>query len=92
MSISRGIYVNPLIRHDRQLHDPINASSSVMHRRSIFGLIYTYNLLPKKVVESISVKHFQRFLQEGLKCAALSDVVEWQSFYSNSNRNLRKSL
>ena len=76
----------PLIRHNRQFHDPIDASSSILHRRSIFGLIYTYNLLPQKVVDSSSVTKFQRLLQSGLKRAASSNRAEWQHLYSKCVR------
>ena len=78
----------PLSRHSRQINDPIDASSSALHRRSIFGLIYTYNLLPQKVVDKSSVKKFQSLLQDALKRAASQDFSDWSLLYSTGIRRM----
>ena len=55
------------LRHEKQLWDPIDGTETAMMRRSLFGRIYTYNLLPAIVVNANSVKRFQRQLQNGLR-------------------------
>ena len=51
-------------------------------RRSAIGLIPVYNLVPSWVVDTVSVKHFQRNLQEIVKQRAVSGCSDWQSSYS----------
>ena len=43
---------DPSRRHNRQLKDLSDGSASRQYCRSIFRLIYAYNLLPQKVVDS----------------------------------------
>ena len=60
---------DPDRRHNRQLYDPNEGIESRQFRRSIFRLVYAYNLLPQIVVDC-PVKIFQRYLQYALKSAA----------------------
>ena len=55
---------NRSVPHDRQLHDPIAPGHSPMIRRSIYGRIRVYNLLPHRALSADSVKCFQRALQQ----------------------------
>ena len=52
-------------RHEKQLVDPIDGTHSHAMERSVFGLIYFYNVLPKHVISAPSIKLFQRMLQQG---------------------------
>ena len=53
--------------HDKQLHSECVIASTDIMRRSLFGLVDTYNRLPQSIVDSIIIKSFQRSLQEALK-------------------------
>ena len=55
---------------------------------SIFGLIYTYNVLPQHVVDSRSVSIFQSHLQEGLRQVVSRNIVNWESFYSSGFKHV----
>ena len=79
---------NPFLRHSRQLHDPMDGSQSRIFQRSLFGLIYTYNLLPQAVVDSKTVTSFQHRLQRGLKEAAKSGRNDWSSLFTSGTRNM----
>ena len=50
-----------------------------MMKRSIYGLIYAFNMLPADVVDLASVSAFQSRLQSGVKKAIEQGVLEWQS-------------
>ena len=63
--ISRGLRTSE-IRHNCQLHDPIDGTQAEIMSRSIFGLIYTYNVLPQHVVDQPTTSVFQSLLQRGL--------------------------
>ena len=76
------------LRHSKQLHDPVNSMSSSIFHRSIFGLIYAYNLFPQHVVDSSSVSIFQSYLQRGLKEAVTRSVVNWDSLFSSSFKHM----
>ena len=58
---------SPELRHNRQLHDPIDGSQSRAVRESVLGLIYVYNALPQRVVDAKSAPSFQKMLQSGLR-------------------------
>ena len=83
----RGLRAQTL-RRNRQLHDHIDGSQSRMFQRSLFGLIYTYNILPQNLVDSKSVHIFQRRLQRGLMRAAKSNIVRWQNIFTVGIRNM----
>ena len=50
-------------RHHRQLEEVQHTNCPELLRRSAFGLIKVYNLLPYEVVAANSVKEFQKRLQ-----------------------------
>ena len=61
----------------RQLRDPIDTTETAMMRRSLFGIIYTSNLLPANVGSVDLLNMFQRKLQSALnKYCGSSDVWE----------------
>ena len=64
-------------------------------RRSLFGLVGCYNLLPQKVVNCKTVKTFQKHLQNALKAhaAKVEGPERWQRLYSTGWKGLsRKAL
>ena len=66
--------------HNKQLYDPAGTKCPVLLKRSLFGLIFVYNRLPQKVVDAISVQHFQR----KLLCIAKDQVdtnPNWDSVF-----------
>ena len=67
------------LRHPYQLHDPMDGTQSRMYQRSIFGLIYTYNLLPGSLLVARNIGEFQRRLQRGLRHAAATGVDQWHA-------------
>jgi hypothetical protein len=58
-------------------------------RRSLFGLVRIYNLLPQSVVDFKSVKEFQSILQGALRHAASLGIPNWDSLFSNRLRPVR---
>ena len=68
-------------RHSRQIMDPVCPSHGVCIKRSIFGLIRVFNLLPQTTVDAISPKAFQRRLQFSAKQAAELCTPEWECMY-----------
>jgi hypothetical protein len=75
-------------RHDRQLHDPIDGTQSNMMQRSLFGLIYTYNMLPQPVIDAKSVSSFQKLLQNAVKSAARREHVSWKVLLRSGVRDM----
>ena len=53
-------------RHSHQLHELIDGTQTSALGRSVFCLIYPYNLLPSDVIQSQTVKLFQRRLQNAV--------------------------
>ncbi len=51
-------------------------------QNSLFGLAHCYNTLPQRVVDSSSVKVFQKKLQEALLELAEKESPDWQELYS----------
>ena len=51
-------------------------------RRSAFGLIAVYNLLPQRVVDEETVPSFQRSLQELAKQHIAKGCDEWVELFS----------
>jgi hypothetical protein len=82
---SRG-WAFTFLRHGRQLHDPIDGSTSRVMERSVLGLIYTYNCLPTHVVEHKTPKIFQRALQIGVKLCAHSGSSGWEALLKQGAR------
>ena len=87
MHFPRGLRSSE-IRHTRQLHDPIDASSPAIMSRSVFGMIYTYNLLPQYVVDRPTVSEFQGLLQKGLLAAIGRGIARWEHLFSEHVRGL----
>ena len=78
---------DPERRHNRQTRDQNEACASRQYRRSIFRLIYAYNLLPQKVVDA-PMKLFQKYLQHALIRAANTNVLSWQVLFTSGIRNM----
>jgi len=82
-------------RHSRQLGTHASFNSTELMRRSLFGLVGCYNLLPQKVVNCKTVKTFQKHLQNALKAhaAKVEGPERWQRLYSTGWKGLsRKAL
>ena len=79
---------NPSTQHSLQFYDPVDGSESKMLARSVFGLIYAFNMLPAHVVESSSVSIFQRRLQDAVKRAQAQDIPEWEAVLRAGVRRL----
>ena len=76
--------------HDKQLHSECAIDSTDIMRRSLFGLVHLYNRLPQRTVGQLSIKSFQRSLQEALKVYASAPTApdDWQRLYSVGWRRL----
>ena len=79
-------------RHNKQLYDPIDGTRSRAFQRSLFGLIYCYNLLPQTVIDCNTVSTFQNKLQNCLKRLAASGHPRWPSFFRDGVRTLSITL
>ena len=77
--------------HSRQLATPVDASSSEVLRRSLFGLVACYNGLPQSFVDEVSVKTFQRRLQLGLLRLAELGAEDWGLLYSSAWRRFPRT-
>ena len=53
-----------------------------IERRSAVGLIFVYNRLPADIVAQVTVKAFQRGLQQLLKERILSGCDDWRRTFS----------
>ena len=73
-------------RHTKQLHDPIDGTTTRMMERSVLGLVYTYNCLPLKVVDLKDVHHFQHALQNAVKACARSGNSGWEALLKEGAR------
>ena len=69
------------LRHNRQLHDPMDGTQSNSLRRSLLSLIYAYNLLPQRVVDSKTVSAFQRQLQSATLRACQDGILDWKYLF-----------
>ena len=74
-------------RHEHQLL--LRAFRTDVLKRSLFGMVAVYNLLPSDVVAAKTVPAFQRLLQKGVKAAAAQGVETWQRLLSPEARVLR---
>ncbi len=78
--------------HSRQLHSHVTFNTSETMRRSLFGLVNCYNLLPQKAVGFHQVKSFQRSLQNALKTLALrNNDANWCKLFSSGWRALSRT-
>jgi hypothetical protein len=79
---------DPGRRHNKQLHDPTCGSERGLLKRSWLRLVYTYNLLPQRIVDLSSVSRFQGALQGAVGKAMRSDLPGWESILRNGVRQL----
>lgn len=71
---------NGITSHDKQLQDDVGRSSPVILKRFVFGLVHVYNRLPRKAVNTTTLKQFQSKLQCIIKYAI--DVnPEWETLF-----------
>ena len=66
--------------HNKQLHDCVGCNSPVMLKRSFFGLVHVYNLLPQDLVDSPSVKSFQKGLTRLVR-ECCEDTLDWELIF-----------
>ena len=67
-------------RHNKQLMEiPIGTETL---RRSLFGFVKIYNLLPQQIIDKKSVQLFQPALQRALCLAACQNVRYWEFIFS----------
>ena len=76
------------LRHQKQLHDVMVGDESNALRRSMLGLMYTYNCLPLDGVELACISTFQRILQKAIKAAAGHGVRRWASLLMEGCRSM----
>ena len=67
---------------DKQLGTLATDFSTDTMKNSLFGLVHCYNRLPQRVVDSSSVKAFQKTLQNALLELAEKECPDWQELYS----------
>ena len=75
-------------RHSRQLLDRCDGTQPPCFERSVFGPVYSYNLLPQRLVDIAEVSKFQRELQRAVRYAEASSIQNWQDILSNGCRRL----
>ena len=51
---------------NKQISTPANFRSSVVIKRSVFGIALCYNKIPQRMIDHNSVKMFQSAVQQGL--------------------------
>ena len=83
---SRAITRLGVRRHQLQLFEP--SFRTDIYRRSLFGLIVVWNLLPQEVVSLGTIQSFQSALQRALKKAISLDISRWWMIFSPSERIL----
>jgi len=64
------------------LYDVRKDNKSPMIKRSAFGLVAIYNMLPSKVAHTTSVSAFQKGLQDIMRECAEGDHPNWAELYS----------
>ena len=57
-----------------------------IYRRSLFGLTVIYNLLPRTVVNAITISRFLQLLQKDVKTSALQQLPNWKFLFSSEIR------
>ena len=66
------------LKHNRQLVELCKGNFLEIMRRSVFGLVRVYNLLPHEVVWTKTVQDFQKSLTELLRSRCESGMVNWE--------------
>ncbi len=74
--------------HTKQLYTPVTFTSSDLAKRSLLGLVHTYNALPQSVVDSPTVSLFQKRLQRALLRFGDCGAPNWQRLYSDAWKGL----
>jgi len=69
-------------KHRRQLVDPRKEMKHPLIRRSVFGLVSIYNLLPASIVEAKTVSAFQQGLQHLVTERAKGGCDDWMNTLS----------
>ena len=69
-------------RHNKQLVDVRDGRFLEVVRRSAFGLIAIYNMLPQTIVDEETVCGFQRCLQEMAKQEVAAGNDAWSNLFS----------
>ena len=75
-------------RHGRQLPDRCDGTEPPCFQRSLFGLVYVYNMLPQRVVDAPDVKTFQRLLQNGVKTALVCGMPFWHTIFCDGYKRV----
>ena len=70
--------------HNKQLYGHLHTVRLQMawYCRSIFAMIYRYNMLPQNVVDSSTVKEFQKHLTLTARMHCAAGTPEWQELFS----------
>ena len=69
-------------RHDKQLAEHRKGRFLEILRRSALGLVAVYNFLPAEIVAAVTVKDFQRQLQDLLCFRATRKEPDWKVTFS----------
>ena len=69
-------------RHNLQIIDHCDGSHSDLMRRSVFGMVRVYNLLPQEFVDATTVSSFQHRLTRHVR-SSISRDIHWDCMYSN---------
>ena len=69
-------------RHNRQFYE--REFHTDVFRRSVFGLVALYNLLPQALIDIPNVRDFQKRLQDVVLQAAIRGFDGWQGILSGS--------
>ena len=73
-------------RHSKQLLDRVTATSSEQFKRSIFGMVQCYNVLPQWIVDKTSVQSFQKALQTCVTARAKEGYEGWADIFTAGRR------
>ena len=61
--------------HQHQLVDPVDRSTTPLLSRSVLGLVLFWNNLPKDAVYAPTVKDFQRYITEKMRCSKVVQLT-----------------
>ena len=86
-----GDYIGGRVRgatafHTKQLLDRVEARSSEQFRRSMFGMVRCYNVLPQNIVDAPTTTIFQRSLQDAVKARVRKGDRDWRQFFEFGRR------
>lgn len=74
-------------RHIWQLQEFVTAGGHTeVYRRSAFGLVTVWNMVPSELAAAKSTKTLQRHLQQGLGRYMESGELNWTAFFSDAKR------